>query len=89
MRSGCGEGVEYAVLGFCDSKSGWMLEFILHSKNRSMNPFSKRVYSAVKRTAEAMLIRHMAHITIEACTYQRDRFARHFGPCRVDPIRLG
>jgi integrase/recombinase XerD len=53
-------------------------------KNRIMTPFSKRIYSATKRMAEDMLIRNMAHTTIDAYTYHVDRFAKHFGQCPED-----
>jgi hypothetical protein len=53
-------------------------------KNRIMTPFSKRIYSATKRMAEDMLIRNMAHTTIDAYTYHVDRFAKHLGQCPED-----
>ncbi len=44
-----------------------------------MTPFSNRIYPATKRMAEDMLIRNMAHTTIDSYTYHVDRFAKHYG----------
>ena len=45
-----------------------------------MTPFSKRRLSPlIKRMAEDMLLRNMAHATIDAYTYHVDKFAAFIG----------